>query len=44
MASFTKRALRRTILTLLSQLPLDQITVKMIVDACGISRNTFYYH
>lgn len=44
MASFTRRALRRTILTLLSQLPLDQITVKMIVDACGISRNTFYYH
>lgn len=44
MASFTKRALRQTILTLLSQLPLDQITVKMIVDACGISRNTFYYH
>ena len=25
-------------------MPLDKITVKEIVEACGISRNTFYYH
>lgn len=44
MASFTRLAIRKTFLLLLEQTPLDKITVKMIVDACGISRNTFYYH
>ena len=29
---------------LLNQRPLDKITVKDIVQDCGISRNTFYYH
>lgn len=44
MAAFTRLAIRRTFLLLLEQMPLDKITVKMIVDACGVSRNTFYYH
>ena len=44
MAQFTQAAIRQTLLLLLEQTPLDKITVKMIVDACGISRNTFYYH
>lgn len=44
MVSFTRLAIRKTFLLLLEQMPLDKITVKMIVDACGISRNTFYYH
>lgn len=44
MASFTQQALRHTLLMLLERQPLDKITVKMLVDACGVSRNTFYYH
>ena len=44
MAQFTQMAIRQTFLLLLEQTPPDKITVKMIVDACGISRNTFYYH
>ena len=44
MASFTRRALQQTLLSLLETMSLDKITVKGIVDACGISRNTFYYH
>ena len=44
MAGFTQKAIRQTFLLLLETTPLDKITVKMIVDACGISRNTFYYH
>ena len=42
MASFTRRALQQTLLTLLETMSLDKITVKGIVDTCGISRNTFY--
>lgn len=44
MASFTRRALQQTLLALLETMSLDRITVKLIVDHCGISRNTFYYH
>lgn len=44
MSALTRNAIRQTFWRLLEQMPLDQITVKMIVDACGISRNTFYYH
>lgn len=44
MADFTRQAIRQTFLKLLDTTPLDKITVRMIVDGCGISRNTFYYH
>lgn len=44
MSVFTKKAIQAAFLSLLERTPLDKITVKMIVDACGISRNTFYYH
>lgn len=44
MSVFTKKAIQAAFLSLLQQMPLDKITVKMIVDACGVSRNTFYYH
>ena len=44
MAAFTRKALQQTLLLLLETTPLDKITVKRIVDTCGISRNTFYYH
>lgn len=44
MTQFTKKAIMETFMELLSRLPLNQITVQMISDECGISRNTFYYH
>lgn len=44
MANFTKDSIKRTFLELLQEKPLGQITVKEITTACGINRNTFYYH
>ena len=44
MASFTKKEIRATFLQLLEQKPLSKITVKNLVEACGINRNTFYYY
>lgn len=40
----TEKAIMHAFLELLNQYPLDKMTVKDIVTACGISRNTFYYH
>jgi AcrR family transcriptional regulator len=44
MSSFTKREIIVTFLGLLERQPLSKITVKNIVEACGINRNTFYYY
>lgn len=44
MTGLTKRALTSTFLELLEDKPLDKITVREIVEECGVSRNTFYYH
>ena len=44
MAVSAKKAIRDTFVRLLNERPLSQITVRDIVDACGINRNTFYYH
>lgn len=44
MANFTRKAIKETFITLLEQHPLSDITVKDIVEFCGISRNSFYYH
>jgi len=44
MTNFTKKAIKDTFIELLSDRPLSQITVKDIVEKCGISRNSFYYH
>ncbi len=44
MRQFTKMAIVETFIRLLNEKPLDKITVKEIVDNCGINRNTFYYH
>lgn len=44
LAQFTKRAIISTFLSLLEKHSLDKITVKDIVDTCGINRNTFYYY
>ena len=44
MPNFTKKAIKETFLALLDERPLSKITVKDIVEACGINRNSFYYH
>ena len=36
MAQFTKKAIIATFIELLGQMPLDKITVKDIVNECGI--------
>lgn len=43
-ANFTKHAIMEAFLSLASKKALQKITVKDIVDECGINRNTFYYH
>ena len=43
MASFTKDAIKESLLQLLEEKPYSKITVKDIVDRCGINRNSFYY-
>ena len=44
MANFTKMAIKTTFIKLLNEKPLSQITVKDIVEECGVNRNSFYYH
>ena len=44
MSSFTKKAIMEAFLRLIGKKALDKITVRDIVDECGINRNTFYYH
>ncbi len=44
MPSFTKKAIVATFIDLLARKPLEKLTVRDIVDACDINRNTFYYY
>lgn len=44
MAQITKKALAASLKRLLSEKPLDKITVIDIVEDCGVNRQTFYYH
>lgn len=44
MPNFTKNAIKQAFIKLLDERPLKQITVRDIVEECGINRNTFYYH
>ncbi len=44
MRSSTKSAIQASFRTLLMAKSLDKITVRDIVEDCGITRNTFYYH
>lgn len=44
MSKLTKQAIYASFLKFLEEKPLDQITVKDIVDDCGINRKTFYYY
>ncbi len=44
MASDTKKMIYYTFIDLLHTKPFDKITVRDVVEACEINRNTFYYH
>lgn len=44
MSQLTKKAIKASFVHLLNERPLDKITVKDIVEDCGINRNTFYYY
>lgn len=44
MPSFTREKIMESCLKMLNERPLNQITVKAIVEDCGINRNSFYYH
>lgn len=43
-SNVTKAAIEASLRKLLQEKSLDEITVKDIVEDCGISRQTFYYH
>ena len=40
----TKKVIANTFLTTLDKKSIDKITIKEIIDECGISRPAFYYH
>ncbi len=44
MTNLTRSSIKAALIKLLNERPLSQINVKDIVSACGINRNTFYYH
>lgn len=44
MPGFTKEIIAKTLRELLEEKPMSKITVKDIVERCGVNRNTFYYH
>lgn len=39
-----KNIISNTLLSMAKQKGIDKITVKALIDACDISRQTFYYH
>lgn len=44
MSQMTKQALANSLKSLLQKKTLNKITIKDIVDDCGVNRQTFYYH
>lgn len=44
MANFTENAIKTSLIKLLNDRPLNKISVRDIVEDCGINRNSFYYH
>lgn len=44
MAAFTEKAIVESFIELLNEKPLDKITVKNVIDRCGVNRSTFYYY
>ncbi|WP_379132649.1 dihydroxyacetone kinase transcriptional activator DhaS [Paenibacillus sp. sgz500958] len=43
-AFLTKNALAHSLKSLMEHTPLNKISVKHLVDDCGLNRQTFYYH
>ena len=44
MSQITKNALGNSLKGLLQKKPLNKVTVKDVVEDCGVNRQTFYYH
>lgn len=44
MTTLTKDAIKKSFMKLLNTKQVNKITVKEIVEDCGINRNSFYYH
>ncbi|MDD7210117.1 MAG: TetR/AcrR family transcriptional regulator C-terminal domain-containing protein [Lachnospiraceae bacterium] len=44
MPPFARKEIKNSFVKLLTQRPISQITVKDIVEDCGVNRNSFYYH
>ena len=44
MSQWTKKAIMDCFVQQIESKPLDRIRVKDLVEECGITRNTFYYH
>ena len=44
MTNLTKNAIKKSLLELLNERPINKISVKDIVERCQINRNSFYYH
>ena len=44
MATSTKEALAAALRQMMTVKPIDKVTVKDIVEICGVNRQTFYYH
>ncbi len=44
MSSFTRQAIMDSFLRLLERKPFPKITVRDIVEECGVNRTTFYYY
>lgn len=44
LSNLTRNAIIKSFLHLLNEKPVSKITVKDIVEDCGINRNSFYYH
>ena len=44
MSDITKNALANSLTELMAATPLDKITVRMLVENCGLNRQTFYYN
>ena len=44
MPNFTKQAIKTSFIKILNEKPLNKISVRDIVEDCGINRNSFYYH
>ena len=44
MSAYTKQAIKNSFLKLLNERPISRVTVKAIVEDCGINRKSFYYH